>query len=158
MNAKLSNRLLFILSFIGIAVALHLTLADLNYVDMGCGPSNGCEQVAAQPTAHGFGIPFLAKIPTAAFGAALYAVLALTGFLRATKFGEVKGALLRRLQWVLLLGGLGVSAWLTYLEGFVIHAWCRYCVASAIILLVMFAISSVERHNIMHITSMESGN
>jgi uncharacterized membrane protein len=42
--------------------------------------------------------------------------------------------------------GVGVlfSAWLTYLELFVIHAICRYCVASAIIVLLMFVVSWLD--------------
>ncbi len=33
------------------------------------------------------------------------------------------------------------SLWLTALEAFVIHAFCRYCVVSAVIILIMFALA-----------------
>jgi uncharacterized membrane protein len=34
--------------------------------------------------------------------------------------------------------GAAFSAWLTYLEAAVINAWCQYCVASAIIITLVF--------------------
>jgi uncharacterized membrane protein len=48
----------------------------------------------------------------------------------------------------LLLAGSGVgtlfSGYLTYLEAAVIHAWCQYCVASAIIITLIFFASLTE--------------
>jgi uncharacterized membrane protein len=43
---------------------------------------------------------------------------------------------------LLVVTGWGVvfSAWLTYLELFVIHAICRWCVVSAVIAVVLFAL------------------
>ena len=47
-----------------------------------------------------------------------------------------------RLVGGLMLGGAGAgvafSAYLTYLEAVVIGAWCQYCVASAIIIALIF--------------------
>ena len=42
-----------------------------------------------------------------------------------------------------LLGAWGVifSTWLTYLELFVIHAICQWCIVSAVIVTVIFAVS-----------------
>ncbi len=48
---------------------------------------------------------------------------------------------------LLLAGSLGgglFSAYLTYLEAFVIEAWCQYCVASAIIIMLIFFASIPE--------------
>jgi uncharacterized membrane protein len=42
------------------------------------------------------------------------------------------------------LGGGLFSAYLTYLEAFVIQAWCQYCVASAIIIALIFVASIPE--------------
>ena len=42
------------------------------------------------------------------------------------------------------LAGLLFSAYLTYLEAAVIKAWCRYCVASAIIITIVFAATLPE--------------
>ena len=50
----------------------------------------------------------------------------------------------RRLSLLLLLlttWGVLFSLWLTYLELFVIHAICRWCVASAIIALVLWVLA-----------------
>jgi uncharacterized membrane protein len=143
-SRTLNNRILFILALAGVGITLHLTLADLNYVDIGCGGSEGCIQVAQTTTAHGFGIPALAKIPTAAFGIGLYVILVAISFLRAMGQPETNDKRLRLLFWVLTLSGVGVSAWLTWLEAFVIHAWCKWCVASAIVMLVLFILSSMD--------------
>src|SRR5207302_1250677 len=53
----------------------------------------------------------------------------------------------RRLSMALVvLTGWGAlfSAWLTYLEGFTIRAWCQWCVASATIALLLFAVSLLD--------------
>ena len=44
--------------------------------------------------------------------------------------------------------GVGFSAYLTYLEAFVIHAWCQWCVASAIIMVLVFLASLPELRRI----------
>jgi uncharacterized membrane protein len=50
---------------------------------------------------------------------------------------------------LLVLTGWGVvfSAWLTYLELFVIHAICRWCVVSAVIAFVLFALALWDWRN-----------
>jgi uncharacterized membrane protein len=45
------------------------------------------------------------------------------------------------------LAGLGVlfTGYLTYLELFVIHAICRWCVASGVVILAVFAVALLDR-------------
>ena len=53
----------------------------------------------------------------------------------------------RAIAFLLFAGALlGVlfSAYLTYLEAMVIQAWCRYCVASAILITVIFVATLPE--------------
>jgi uncharacterized membrane protein len=47
---------------------------------------------------------------------------------------------------ILLLAGWGVlfTAWLNYLEGFVIHAWCEWCLGSAAMVLLLFALAILD--------------
>jgi len=57
------------------------------------------------------------------------------------------------LSFVLSLGGVGFSAYLTYLEIYVIEALCAWCVASAVIITVLaivagFAIRLAPQHEV----------
>jgi uncharacterized membrane protein len=50
---------------------------------------------------------------------------------------------------LLLSGGAALfSGYLTYLELFVIHAICRFCVASAVIVLLIFVAALVDRRSV----------
>jgi uncharacterized membrane protein len=144
-SGPLFNRLIFVLSLAGAGVTFFLTVAHANNVIVPCGPSHGCESVAAHPSSHGFGIPALSGIPTAAFGLAMYAALAIVSFARAVFPSEKMQRAGGWLQWLMGLSGVAVSGWLTYLEAYVIHAWCRWCVASAIIITLVFITASIER-------------
>jgi uncharacterized membrane protein len=44
----------------------------------------------------------------------------------------------------LSLGGFGFSVYLTYLELFVIEAVCQWCVASAVLMTILFAANAVR--------------
>jgi uncharacterized membrane protein len=86
-----------------------------------CGPSNGCETVAASTYSEVLGVP------VAVFGVAFSLVLvgcALAWWRR----GERRAVLA---AYLLLLFGTAVVAYLTYLELFVIDAICAWCVAYA---------------------------
>lgn len=145
MTPQTSNRIVFILALAGIGVAGYLTLAHLNVVDLGCTALRGCEEVAQHPTARGFGVPWLRAIPTAAFGLTAFGLLAALciGRIVADASGAAR---LRTVQVALATASVAVSAWLTYLEAFVIHAWCQWCIASAIItVLVLSALLAESR-------------
>ena len=43
--------------------------------------------------------------------------------------------------------GVGFSAYLTYLELYVIHAICRWCVASAVIISLIFVLALLDRRH-----------
>ena len=57
---------------------------------------------------------------------------------------EIANTISHGLGLVLALVAVLFSAYLTYREAFVIHAWCRWCVASAIIITLIFLVSSAE--------------
>jgi uncharacterized membrane protein len=146
MSRALSNRIIFVLSLAGMGVALYLTLVDMNYLRMVCGAAdNGCERVALHPSAHGFGIPALSGIPTAAFGVLMYLTLAVLSFVRVASSEARLQQRLSTFQWLISLAGVAVACGLTYMEANVIHAWCKYCVASAIIILLIFLTATIER-------------
>ena len=55
------------------------------------------------------------------------------------------------------MSGVGVlfSGWLTYLEAFVIHAYCMWCLISAAIVAVIFAVSLADMREILRGTRDE---
>ncbi len=138
MTPQTSNRVVFVLALAGIGVAGYLTLAHLNMLDLGCTALRGCEEVAQHPTARGFGLPWLRAIPTAAFGVAAFGLLAALSVMRTVVDAPV-AARARSVQLVTAAVAVAVSAWLTYLEALVIRAWCQWCIASAIITVLVLA-------------------
>jgi uncharacterized membrane protein len=144
-NPIITNRLIFIFSLIGFGVAIYITLAHKQVVNLPCGPEGGCETVANDVAAKGLSIPALQAIPTAAFGALMYVAMASLAMVRVAATSKsvvgMAGSLIR------LIASMGVviTAWLTYREAFIIHAWCRWCVGSAVILILIFITSMAER-------------
>ena len=75
-------------------------------------------------SSHGFGIPLLAPIPTAAFGLGILPADGppLPGACRCAFVRDDLGH--RRAAMGMSLIGVLMSAWLTFLEKYVIHGWC----------------------------------
>jgi uncharacterized membrane protein len=122
--------LILILAILGMGISFYLTNLYLFGGIVPCGASGGCAAVKASPYAWLLGVP----IPM--WGAVAYG--AITGV-------AVWGLAMRRLgEWGRLglfglgLAGLLFSGYLTYLELYVIHALCRWCLASAGIMLALF--------------------
>ncbi|MHB9130124.1 MAG: vitamin K epoxide reductase family protein [Armatimonadota bacterium] len=140
----MTNRVVFVLSLIGVQVAGYLTLAHLNVLQLVCGRLHGCNTVAQHPTAHGFGIPALSMVPTAAFGFAFFGLLMVLCSLRAAARSRREAWGIGAVQWGVSLMGVTLSGWLTFLEEYVINAWCLWCLASAAIVLLIFITVTVE--------------
>ena len=98
---------------------------------------NGCDVVRASSFAHFWGIP------TPAFGVAMYAALALLVFVGPLS-GERWGKRLTYGIAAITAAGFLVSLFLSGIEAFVLHHWCEWCVASAVIVTIMFALALVE--------------
>ena len=106
----------------GLAIAGYLAVVRFLGEAAVCGPSKGCETVAASVYSEVLGIP------VAVWGVAFSLVLvgcSLAWWRRADR------RVLLLAYGLLLLGTLGV-AYLTYLELFVIHAICAWCVGYAV--------------------------
>jgi len=113
---------LLALAFAGLLIAGYLLAVRLAGEPAVCGPSHGCETVAASEHATMFGIP------VAAYGAACSAILtacAVAWWRRADRRPLL-------LAYALLLLATLAVAYLTYLELFVIRAICPWCVAYAV--------------------------
>jgi uncharacterized membrane protein len=117
-----------IVAGLGICVAGYLTYvhyADLEPVCAGGG--HGCERVQSSAYATLGGIPV--------------AVLGLAGYLAIAVALLAPGERARLAAAALAVSGFGFSAYLTYLELFVIDAICQWCVASAVLMTVLAALS-----------------
>jgi uncharacterized membrane protein len=126
--------LIALIALIGVFVSLYLTLYKLGYIGtLACG-TGGCETVQLSKWGDFLGVP------VAGWGVVYYVVvlaLAIAGV-------QERFAGSRRLTTALVIvtaWGLLFTAWLTYLELFVIHAICRWCVGSATMTVLLFALA-----------------
>jgi uncharacterized membrane protein len=122
-----------LVALVGFFVALYLALYKTGVIgSLACG-TGGCEAVQLSRWATFLGLP------VAFWGVAYYVVV----FALAFASIQEQWSNSRRLTLgLVLLTGWGVvfSAWLTYLELFVIDAICRWCVVSAVLAVVLFAL------------------
>ena len=123
-----------VLALIGFFIALYLTLFKLGAIgQLACGVGS-CDTVNLSAWGSFLGLP------VAAWGMGYYAVLFSVAFagVHATWASH---PMVPRL--LLLLSGWGLlfSAYLTYLELFVIHAICMWCVISALLVVVILALT-----------------
>jgi len=128
---------LAVLALCGVLLATYLALHDLGYIGtLACGSGN-CELVQTSRWSR------LLGVHVAVWGVMYYGLV----------FGVALAAVQERfvddtrLSLALLgLTGWGVlfSGWLTYLELFRIHAICRWCVGSATIVAVLFALAVLD--------------
>ena len=111
-----------LLSLVGLADALYLTIEHVTGQSVRCTILAGCSAVLSSPYA------VVAGIPLAAIGAAAY--FAVFSLAILTLFGYPK---VSRLLTVLVITMFLVSLWLIYLQAFVIREFCQYCLLSALI-------------------------
>jgi uncharacterized membrane protein len=123
-----------ILSLLGLADAIYLTVEHLAGRSVQCTITSGCEEVLTSTYAT------VAGVPLALLGALFYFIAFSLAILAA--FGNKRAGDL--LLYVVALM-LAVSVYLFILQAFVIHAFCQFCLLSAIITLLLALIVSVER-------------
>lgn len=124
-------------ALVGLFVATYLWLYKIGVMgDLSCGVGS-CETVNLSKWAT------LMGQPVALWGVGFYVAVLAAAVLATTERFESD----RRVAVALaVMSGCGVlfSAWLTYLELAVIHAICLYCVVSALLVVVLFALSVME--------------
>ncbi|MGH7702625.1 MAG: vitamin K epoxide reductase family protein [Gemmatimonadales bacterium] len=126
-----------LLSLAGLFVAAYLYLYKIGKIGtLVCG-TGGCETVQLSPQSRFLGIE------VSLYGVAGYSALLVLSLL------SLQGPLgLRRWPELLLVllstTGVLFSGYLTYLELFVIHALCRWCVASAAIITLIFVAAILD--------------
>jgi uncharacterized membrane protein len=125
------------ISLVGLFVAMYLWLYKLGVLgSLSCGVGD-CETVNTSRWAT------LMGQPVAFWGVCFYVAMLAVAVLGTLERFERD----RRIAVALtVMTGVGVlfSGWLTYLELAVIHAICQWCVVSAVLVVVMFALSVAD--------------
>jgi uncharacterized membrane protein len=125
-----------VLSVLGLLVAGYLIFFKLFPTSTLCVGAGGCETVNTSVYSEVMGIP------VAALGAGAYAaMLGLLVFENRVPFLREWGPMM---VFGLAFAGFLYSAYLTYIELAVIHAVCPYCVASAVIITLILAVSAAR--------------
>lgn len=127
-----------LLALLGVLLSVYLTLHQLGMLGtLACGDSGGCEKVQASRWA------FIAGVPVAAFGVGGYLAILVAALAGLQERWQTSATPAR---WLLGLSGAGVvfTLYLKALEAFVIHAFCRWCIASAVLIAVIFALSVLD--------------
>ena len=137
-----ANRMaLALLGLVGFLISLYMLAYALGWTGpVICGIGD-CEQVQSSPYSR------IGAIPVAAFGVAGYLILMVLSFLGLNP-GPGRSRTVPLLLFAGGVVGLVFSAYLTYLEAFVIRAWCQWCVASALIMVLVFFVSLPELRRI----------
>lgn len=115
-----------LLSLVGLADALYLTVQDLTGQTLRCTIVSGCSEVLSSPYAH------IGPVPLAVLGAVAYFTVFSLAILAAFGY-RLAQPLLAGLVVVMFL----MSLWLLYLQAFVIHHFCQYCLLSAAVTVIL---------------------
>ncbi len=119
------------LATFGIGVATYIAIAESGGGSPVCvAGGHGCQTVSESSYSHLFGVNI------AVFGIFGYVLLLACALLR--------GDLARMAGFAIALVGFGYSLYLTYLEVFTIEAICQWCVASAVLMTLLFATNAVR--------------
>jgi len=117
-----------VLALAGVAIAGYLTYVHYAELEPFCvGGGGGCERVQTSPWAELAGVPV--------------AVLGLLAYLTVLASLALPEALGRSVAAFVSLVGFGFSVWLTYVELEQIDAVCQWCVASAVVMTALAAVS-----------------
>lgn len=124
-----------ILALVGVAIAGYLTYVETHTISAVCGPVGDCNIVQSSPFAWVLGV-----MPVGLLG-----VLGYLAILAAWLWGRLRDDWLARLTPIVSFGmtllGVLYAVYLTYLEPFVIGAVCLWCLASSVIITLLFLLS-----------------
>lgn len=125
------RRVIAFVAAVGIGVATYITIAESGGGSPACvAGGHGCATVAESSYSE------LAGINVSIFGIVGYVLILATAFF-ANDLARFGG-------FVLALGGFGFSIYLTYLEIYEIEAICQWCVASAVLMTILFLLNATR--------------
>lgn len=125
---------ILILAFLGLADSAYIAQHEMSGTPLLCDITNlsGCNIVVASPYSYLFGIPL------AEYGIIFYSILFVLAALELVIFDQ----LLRRVLQGVSLVGVIASLYFTLVQIFVLEAFCIYCLASALIALLILIFAS----------------
>lgn len=129
-EATLRRAIAFVAT-LGVGVATYIAIAEAGGGSPTClAGGGGCRTVAESSYSE------LVGINVAIYGIVGYLAILATAFFvsDAARFGG----------FALALGGFGFSVYLTYLEIFKIEAICQWCVASAVLMTILFLLNAAR--------------
>ncbi len=119
------------LATFGIGVATYIAIADSGGGAPVCvAGGHGCQTVAESSYSHLLGVNV--------------AVFGITGYVLLLGCALLRGDGARMAGFAISLVGFGFSLYLTYIELFTIEAVCQWCVASAVLMTLLFATSATR--------------
>jgi len=125
------QRAIAFVAALGIGVATYIAIADSGGGSPVCiAGGHGCATVAKSSYSH------VAGVNIAVFGIVGYVLLLASAFF-ANDAARLGG-------FAVALGGFGYSVFLTYLEIFKIEAICQWCVASAVLMTILFLLNATR--------------
>jgi uncharacterized membrane protein len=133
-KSAITYALAALLSLIGLADALYLTIEHVTGQSVKCTIISGCSEVLSSQYAE------VANIPLAAVGAAAYFTVFSLAILAAFGY-RIASTLLTPLTMAMFL----VSLWLIYLQAFVIRAFCQFCLLSAAVTFCLLVVALIAR-------------
>ena len=123
-----------LLSLLGLADALYLTVEHVTGQSVQCTIIAGCSEVLSSSYAEIGGVPLAALGAAAYFSVFSLSTLAAFGYrFAATLLSPIIGAMFL------------VSLWLIYLQAFVIRAFCQFCLFSAVITFALLIVALIAR-------------
>lgn len=125
-----------VLAGLGLIDALYLTYVKISHTFALCGPLGDCESVNTSRYSEISGIP-ISVLGAGAYLLILFLLLmeARSGFWKSNSPLMVFG---------ISLVGVLYSAYLTYIEIAVLRAICPYCVASAVMMVLLFVLAIIR--------------
>ena len=121
-----------LVSLIGLADALYLTIEHISGRSVRCMITSGCSEVLSSPYATIGGFPLAGLGAIAYFSVFSLATLAAFGY-------RFAGNLLALLVAPMLI----TTLWLLYLQAFVIRHFCQYCLLSALVTVTLAVLVSL---------------
>ena len=115
-----SHLITALVSLVGLADAIYLTVEHVTGQSLRCTIISGCSEVLSSPHAQ------VGPFPLASIGAVAYFMVFSLAILAAFGYRVAVPALKILLTLMFL-----TTVWLLYLQAFVIHHFCQYCLLSA---------------------------
>ncbi len=128
---KWALTLFVVAALVGFSDSAYLTAQHVRGVIPPCGVLNNCETVLTSAYAT------ITGIPVAAFGVFYYGLLIV---LLIAFFDTGDRRILHVMSWIVTTGVLA-TLYFIYVQAFIINAWCPYCLVSATMTGILFALS-----------------